>query len=73
MLRIPNPVSVLAGGVPKYVFLKVDMIKFNSDKIRTSPQPGPKNAWIGDPHHRNCMVEAGTGSFHVKVHPEKKP
>ena len=45
----------------------------NSDKIRTSPQPGPRNAWIGNPHQQNCMVEVGTGSLHTKVHPEKKP
>ena len=41
--------------------------------MRTSPQPGPRNAWTGNPHHRNCMVEAGDWSLPVKVHPEKKP
>jgi hypothetical protein len=43
----------------------------NSDKIRTSPQPGPRNTWIGNPHHRNCMVEAGTWSLLAKGTPEK--
>ena len=39
--------------------------------MRASPQPGPRNAWIGNPHQQNCMVEAGTWSLPVKVHPEK--
>jgi hypothetical protein len=29
----------------------------------------PRIAWIGNPHQQNCMVEAGTGSLPVKVHP----
>jgi hypothetical protein len=41
----------------------------NSDKIRTSPQPGPRNAWIGNPHQQNCMVEVGTRKYETKVHP----
>jgi hypothetical protein len=44
----------------------------NSDKIRTTTQPGPRNAWIGNPDHRKCMVEVGTWSLPIKVHPEKK-
>ena len=77
MLTIPNPVSDLAGGVPKYdFFFKVNMYicrysDINSDKIRTSPQPGARNAWIGDPHNRNCMVEVGTWSLPAKVQPQK--
>jgi hypothetical protein len=43
----------------------------NSDKIRTSPQPGPRNAWIGNPHHRNCMVEVGTWNLPAKGTPKK--
>jgi len=31
----------------------------------------PRIAWIGNPHQQNCMVEAGTWSLPVKVHPEK--
>ena len=33
--------------------------------------PGPRIGWIGNPHQQNCMVEAGTWSLLVKVHPEK--
>ena len=32
--------------------------------MRASPQPGPRNAWIGNAHHRNCMVEVCTWSFY---------
>jgi hypothetical protein len=32
---------------------------------------GPRIAWIGNPHQQNCMVEAGTWSLPVKVHPKK--
>jgi hypothetical protein len=48
------------------------MSDIKSDKIRTSPQPGPRNAWIGNPHHRNCMVEVGAKSLPGKVHPDRK-
>ena len=44
----------------------------NSNKIRTSPQSGPRIAWIGNPHQQNCMVEVGTWSLLTIVHPEKK-
>ena len=40
---------------------------------RTSPQPGSRMALSGNLHHRNSMVEVGTWSLPVKVHPEKKP
>jgi hypothetical protein len=43
----------------------------SSNKIRTSPQLGPRIAWIGNPHQQNCMVEVGTWSLYTKVHPEK--
>ena len=33
----------------------------------------PRMAWIGNPHQQNCMVEAGTSSLYVKIHPEQKP
>jgi hypothetical protein len=59
LYRIPNLVSDLVGVVSKYVFFEGEHVgKFR--KIRTSPQPGPRNAWIGNPHHRNYMVEVGT-------------
>jgi hypothetical protein len=47
--------------------------QINLNKIRTSPQPGPRIAWIGNPLQQNCMVEAGTWSLRLKIHPEKKP
>jgi hypothetical protein len=51
-------------------FLKVN-IQINSDKIKTSPQPGPRNAWIGNPHHRNCVVEVGATVCPQKFTPKK--
>ena len=73
-LRIRNPVSDLAGGSEVCFFFWRWTCKYsyiNSDKIRTLPQLGPRNAWIGNPHKQNCMVEVGTLSLPVKVHPEK--
>jgi hypothetical protein len=49
----------------------------NFDATRTGQQIwktiGPRNAWIGNPHQKNCMVEVATWSLPVKVHPGKKP
>jgi len=40
---------------------------------RTFKYKDPRIAWIGNPHQQNFMMEAGTWSLPVKVHPEKKP
>jgi hypothetical protein len=53
----------------------VNISKFlNLDKIRTSPQPGPRMAvvCIRKPHQQNCMVEVCILILPLKVHPGKK-
>ena len=62
MLRIPNPVSDLAGGIPKYVFFDGEHVDIshssNSDPLREGKLSNPCARRVGSMHGENLRKPA---------------
>jgi hypothetical protein len=62
LLRIPNPVSDLAGGIPKYVFFDGEHVDIshssNSDPLREGKLSNPCARRAGSMHGENLRKPA---------------